>query len=84
MNKLSISIAALALLSTASFAEQGNHGGSDGYGTDAGDMTVNESRTQAVYTDEETSTEGLTSSQRSEPSQSNDRRAGHGGDGARR
>lgn len=56
MNKLAITIATLAALSTAAFAE----GNQEGYVTGA----MVESRT--VYADEETSSEGMSSSDRFE------------------
>lgn len=79
MNKFLFSIAALAALSTASFAERGDHG-SNRYGADNG-VTVSESRTQAVYTDEETSSEGLTAFQRYELLRAEGAHEGNGNQG---
>lgn len=82
MNKLFISVAALAALSTVSFAEQGDHG-SDGYGSNTRGIAAPESRAQTVYPDEETSTEGLNSTQRLESVKSEDRHDGHDGNAGR-
>lgn len=79
MNRFSIAIAALAALSTASFAEGDNHG-SDGYGGAKYDRNAAvDSKAQAVYPTEEESSEDMNSFYRTGLSKSDGGRDGHGG-----